>query len=107
MSQDLLMENQHQTPVQPATSTKSAGDAAAPVAAVTKKAFGMVSMSSVGLEFGISVVIGALFGRWLDSEFHTGPWLMLLFICLGFAAGVRALVRATRAIDKEAQARHG
>ena len=74
-----------------------------PAARSSKKMIQTVSLSSVGLEFGLSVVIGALFGRWLDGEAGTDPWLMIAFICLGFAAGVRALVRAMNQADREAQ----
>src|SRR5262245_37479305 len=46
-----------------------------------------LSASSVGLELGLSVVVGVLFGRWLDGKLGTEPWLMLVFLALGLAAG--------------------
>ena len=49
--------------------------------------------SAIGLEMGISVVIGIAFGWWLDRVFNTKPWLSLIFMLFGFAAGFRGLFR--------------
>ena len=49
--------------------------------------------SAIGLEMGISVVIGIAFGWWLDRIFNTKPWLSLIFMLFGFAAGFRGLFR--------------
>ncbi|MCS6987873.1 MAG: AtpZ/AtpI family protein [Sphingomonadaceae bacterium] len=43
----------------------------------------------------VGVVIGVLLDRWLG----TGPWLFLLFLLLGIAAGFRNLMRA---VEREA-----
>ncbi|MDT8395666.1 MAG: AtpZ/AtpI family protein [bacterium] len=53
-------------------------------------------MSSLGLEMGAAVVIGLLFGTWLDGRFGTRPWLTLIFLGFGFAAAIKAVVRALR-----------
>jgi ATP synthase protein I len=68
-----------------------------------------LSASSVGLELGLSVVVGILFGRWLDGRLGTAPWLMLAFLGLGLVAGFRAVMRAVRRADRAAaaEARHG
>ena len=73
-----------------------------PAARATKRMYQNLSMSSVGLEFGLSVIIGALFGRWLDGQAGSDPWLMILFIVLGFVAGLRGLMRAMTKADREA-----
>ena len=49
--------------------------------------------SAIGLEMAISVVIGIAFGWWLDGLFNTKPWLSLIFMLFGFAAGFRSLFR--------------
>jgi ATP synthase protein I len=59
-------------------------------------------MSSVGLEMGIAVVIGLLVGRWLDGKAGTEPWLMILFVIFGFAAGFKGILRAMREADRAA-----
>lgn len=68
-----------------------------------------LSASSVGLELGLSVVVGVLIGRWLDGRFGTEPWLMLVLLVLGLVAGFRGVLRAVRRADRaaEAEARHG
>lgn len=53
--------------------------------------------SAVGLELGASILIGYLLGSWLDRHFHTGPYLMMLCLLLGIAAGFRSLLRAAKA----------
>ena len=50
--------------------------------------------SALGLEMALSVVIGMGIGHRLDRWLGTGPWLMVAWLALGFAAGVRSLYRA-------------
>ncbi len=50
--------------------------------------------SALGLEMALSVVIGMGVGYYLDRWLGTAPWLMIVWISLGFAAGVRSLYRA-------------
>lgn len=50
--------------------------------------------SALGLEMAISVVVGLGIGYYLDKWLGTAPWLMILWLGFGFAAGVRALYRA-------------
>ena len=47
--------------------------------------------SAIGLQFGISIAIGALGGNWLDKKFGTTPWLLVIGLLLGAAAGFRDL----------------
>ncbi len=90
MSQDSLRREVHQKVVLD------------PAARTSKRMFQTLSMSSVGLELGISVIIGMVFGAWLDGKAGTGPWLMILFLALGFAAGLRGIGRAMAKSDREA-----
>lgn len=50
--------------------------------------------SALGLEMAVSVLIGLAVGYYLDKWLGTGPWLTVLWIGIGFAAGVRSLYRA-------------
>lgn len=50
--------------------------------------------SALGLEMALSVVIGLAIGYYLDKWLGTSPWLTILWIGFGFAAGVRSLYRA-------------
>ena len=48
-------------------------------------AFGVYS--AVGIQLVLSIVAGAYLGQWLDRRFETDPWLMMVGIFLGAAAG--------------------
>ena len=65
-----------------------------------EKTFTTLSATAIGLEMGVSVIIGVLLGMWLDSKAGTSPWLMVLFLILGFVAGMRSVIRAVRRADK-------
>jgi ATP synthase protein I len=56
----------------------------------------LARLSSVGLELGISVVIGWAFGAWLDRKLGTAPWLMIVFLLIGITAGFRSVYRTAR-----------
>jgi ATP synthase protein I len=43
-------------------------------------------------------VAGVLLGRWLDERFHTAPWLLLVFLLLGFGSGVRLTLRTLKTV---------
>jgi ATP synthase protein I len=75
-----------------------------PAARTTKRMYETLSMSSVGLEFGIAVLLGLAFGNWLDGKAGTGPWLMILFLVFGFIAGLRGIMRGMRKANREADA---
>ena len=45
-------------------------------------------------EFIAGIVVGAGLGWLLDGVFGTSPWGMIVFLLLGFAAGVLNLIRA-------------
>jgi ATP synthase protein I len=70
------------------------------VAKATRDVYRTLSLSSVGLEMGISVILGLLFGRWLDGKLGTEPWMLILFCALGLAAGFKGVFRAMRESDR-------
>ena len=51
------------------------------------------ALSTVGLSFVFAIVIGAVCGYYLDKWLGTGPWLFLLFILFGLAAGITNVYR--------------
>lgn len=61
----------------------------------------------LGSELLAGLIIGALLGLGLDTLFDTKPWLLLVGIFFGFAAGVsnvnRALKKAGPAPAQEQQ----
>jgi ATP synthase protein I len=72
-----------------------------PASKRTRQMFGALSASSVGLELGVSVLIGLLVGMWMDRELGTEPWFMLGWLVIGFIAGFRGVLRAVRRADRE------
>ena len=91
------MADLHRTPVTPVTR-----DGADPAHRRGKGAYGALSASSVGLELGIAVALGLAIGYWLDQRLGTAPWMLLLWLVIGFAAGFRGVLRAVRAADRAA-----
>jgi ATP synthase protein I len=51
-------------------------------------------LSAGMLSLVVAIALGWWFGGLLDSWFGTSPWLMLLFLCFGVAAGVLNVYRA-------------
>ncbi len=47
----------------------------------------------VGVEMVAAMVVGAFLGYWLDRVLHTKPFVMIVFLLLGGAAGVRNVWR--------------
>ena len=53
---------------------------------------------NVGVTLVVATALGLGFGLWLDRTFHTSPWLTLIFLFFGIAAGFVNLFReVTRA----------
>ncbi len=83
-----------------ASASKPSPRIAGDVATKTRGVYRSLSMSSVGLEMGIAVILGLLLGQWLDGRFGTTPWLMLLCTGLGMTAGMKGVFRAVRQADR-------
>lgn len=64
---------------------------------------GVGSYGTVGLELVLSVLVGLFGGQFLDHRFHTTPWLTLIGLGYGIAAGVRGLYRAAQRATREAE----
>lgn len=57
-------------------------------------------LSSIPGFLVVPPVVGVLVGRWLDDRFHTAPWLLLVFLLLGFGSGVRLIARTLARVQK-------
>ena len=53
----------------------------------------------LGVELVAAMVIAVVIGWGLDRLFHTRPWLMVVMVPVGMAAGLRNLVRAAGTSD--------
>ncbi len=57
--------------------------------------------SAVGLEFGLSIVVGALLGYFADKYFDSAPWGLLIGVIIGsIAAGKRLYIFAKKYLNK-------
>jgi ATP synthase protein I len=56
-----------------------------------------------GAEFVANVFVGGFFGFWIDKYAGSEPWGLLIGGTLGFAAGIRAIMRAYRELNARAQ----
>lgn len=54
-----------------------------------------LDVSIIGIQFPVAIALGFFFGRWLDGQFNTQPWLLILFALFGIAAGFVNLFRIT------------
>jgi ATP synthase protein I len=66
-----------------------------------RKLKGLGTYGTVGLEFGLSVLVGLFAGQWLDRKLHADPWLTFVGMGFGTAAGIRTLWRAAERARKE------
>jgi ATP synthase protein I len=60
-------------------------------------------LSTIGLTLVVATVLGLAGGYYLDRWLHTSPWLTLIGLLFGIAAGFvnlfRSVKRAERSID--------
>ena len=57
-------------------------------------------LSSIPGFLVVPPVVGALAGMWLDKRFGTAPWLLLVFLILGFGSGVRLIMRTLQRVNQ-------
>jgi ATP synthase protein I len=58
------------------------------------------SYMTVGLQFVIAVLLGIAFGYYLDRLFDTFPALTLLWLMIGFLAGLKNLYRELKKVAR-------
>jgi ATP synthase protein I len=82
-----------------ARATESAGDDA--VGGVrTKDMTGLSRGLRLGSEFIAAILVGAGIGYLLDQWLGTSPWILLVMLLVGFAAGVLNITRSVAAMNK-------
>jgi ATP synthase protein I len=57
----------------------------------------------LGVELVAAMAIAVGIGWALDRLFHTRPWLMVLMVPVGMAAGLRNLIRAGQQRDRDGE----
>ena len=71
-----------------------------PDAAGYGKAYAIVAAS---IQFAVAVILMVFLGQWLDGTMGTAPWLMLLCLAVGFAAGLFSFLRSVQKTAKDDQ----
>jgi ATP synthase protein I len=54
---------------------------------------GLVTAATGGFEFAVAILLGVFAGQWLDRRMGTAPWLVILGVAVGAAAGFYNLYR--------------
>ncbi len=64
----------------------------------------LAELSSLGLMLPSSIIVGLVFGYFLDRWLGTRPWCLLIFTVLGIVSGILSLFRALRKYDRDGPA---
>lgn len=59
----------------------------------SQKGGAFLQFAAMAWEMGITITVGVLGGRWLDSHFNTKPWLTLVFSMISVFAAVYLLIK--------------
>lgn len=68
-----------------------------PEAAGYGKAYEIIAAS---IQLAAAVILMLFLGRWLDGKLGSAPWLMMVFLAVGFAAGMYSFLRSVQKMAK-------
>ncbi len=57
----------------------------------------------IPLMIGVAPLIGYVIGNWLDTKLGTGPYLMVVFIALGFGAAIKETIKIIKEANRESE----
>ncbi len=58
-------------------------------------------LTTIPFILALAPIVGYLLGQYLDKRFHTGPWLGIILLGLGFVAGVRETIKIIKLSQRE------
>ena len=58
-------------------------------------------IGTIGIHLVVSTFVGLIIGYYLDKYLDTKPWLLLIFLLLGIAAGFKNLYSETKRVLSE------
>ncbi len=64
-------------------------------------------ITTLGMEFALAEILGALVGWWLDEKFGTIPWCLIGGVFLGFAVGFYRVCQVARSAAKQKENKNG
>ena len=85
---------------QSVAATSKTGDKAVEDAANAARSKAMGLGFSIAAQLVSGVLVGGAIGFFLDRWLGSTPWLMVLFLVFGFAAGIMNVVRTAREMQK-------
>jgi ATP synthase protein I len=56
--------------------------------------------AGIGLQFALTILVFVFAGVWLDRRLGTSPWLVIVFVLLGSAAGMFSMYRKVTAAQR-------
>jgi ATP synthase protein I len=62
---------------------------------------GLGELSSIGITLVLATVIGVAAGHYADQWLGTSPWLLLLGLAFGIAAGFVSMYRSVKAAERK------
>ena len=57
----------------------------------------------IAIELVVGVAVGGFIGWVLDRQLGTMPWLLIVFVMLGFAAGMLNVIRQAQRMQKKSE----
>lgn len=57
---------------------------------------GLATLASIGITLVVATFVGLAIGIYLDRKFSTKPWLTIIFLLLGIAAGFKNIYAIIR-----------
>ena len=73
-----------------------------------KEAFSaLTTYGTIGIEMGLSLVIGLGIGYWIDGRLGTKPVFTFVFMMFGLISGMRRLYTLWKKIEKENERNDG
>lgn len=59
------------------------------------------SFAGAGAQFVLSILLFLYIGKWLDGRFGTAPWLLMIGVFVGAAAGFYSFYRRIMAASRD------
>ncbi|MDH5716885.1 MAG: AtpZ/AtpI family protein [Spirochaetia bacterium] len=59
-----------------------------------------IRYTHLGLEFLFIFMVFFFFGRYLDTKLNSAPWLMFLFLMIGFAVGLYRIIKVAKELSE-------
>jgi F0F1-type ATP synthase assembly protein I len=59
----------------------------------------LMNLAAAGMQLTATIGGAALLGWWLDAQFETTPWLLLVFVLLGSIGGFLGFLRTLRMLS--------